>query len=455
MKRTLADFAEAVDGVLRGRDSAFTNVTSDSRACAAGELFVALRGERFDGHDFVATAAERGVSGAVVERYLDVAIPQILVSDVLNALQAAAAQWRRNFNCPVVGVAGSNGKTTTKEMVAAILSQRGPCLATRGTLNNHIGVPMTLLGLTEQHRSAVIEIGANHPGEVAALTAMASPSIGLVTNAGAEHLEGFGSLEGAALAEGEMFAGLDSGAVAVMNADDHYFSLWTSMNRAGTTLRFGESHGAEFRLLLEPAVFGDAGERQMFSMMTPDGEVAINLGLAGRHNVQNALAAGAAAFAAGCTPAQIVAGLNSVRPVKGRLEVKASRDGGCVIDDSYNANPSSLQAGLAVLAQSQDERWLVLGNMAELGDSARDAHRAAGEDARRAGVTRLFALGDLASDAADVFGSGAEVFSDCEALAARLKGSVVEGVTVLIKGSRVNRLERVVESLVNSAKTGV
>jgi len=455
MKRTLADFAEAVDGVLRGRDSAFTNVTSDSRACAAGELFVALRGERFDGHDFVAAAAARGVSGAVVERYLDVAIPQILVSDVLNALQAAAAQWRRNFNCPVVGVAGSNGKTTTKEMVAAILSQRGLCLATRGTLNNHIGVPMTLLGLTEQHRSAVIEIGANHPGEVAALTAMASPSIGLVTNAGAEHLEGFGSLEGAALAEGEMFAGLDSGAVAVMNADDHYFPLWTSMNRAGTTLRFGESHGAEFRLLLEPAVFGDAGERQMFSMMTPDGEVAINLGLAGRHNVQNALAAGAAAFAAGCTPAQIVAGLNSVRPVKGRLEVKASRDGGCVIDDSYNANPSSLQAGLAVLAQSQDERWLVLGNMAELGDSARDAHRAAGEDARRAGVTRLFALGDLASDAADVFGSGAEVFSDCEALAARLKGSVVEGVTVLIKGSRVNRLERVVESLVNSAKTGV
>ena len=455
MKRTLADFAEAVDGVLRGRDSAFTNVTSDSRACAAGELFVALRGARFDGHDFVAAAAERGVSGAVVERYLDVAIPQILVSDVLNALQAAAAQWRRNFNCPVVGVAGSNGKTTTKEMVAAILSQRGPCLATRGTLNNHIGVPMTLLGLTEQHRSAVIEIGANHPGEVAALTAMASPSIGLVTNAGAEHLEGFGSLEGAALAEGEMFAGLDSGAVAVMNADDHYFSLWTSMNRAGATLRFGESHGAEFRLLLEPAVFGDAGERQMFSMMTPDGEVAINLGLAGRHNVQNALAAGAAAFAAGCTPAQIVAGLNSVRPVKGRLEVKASRDGGCVIDDSYNANPTSLQAGLAVLAQAQDERWLVLGNMAELGDSARDAHRAAGEDARRAGVTRLFALGDLASDAADVFGSGAEVFSDCEALAARLKGSVVEGVTVLIKGSRVNRLERVVESLVNSAKTGV
>ena len=455
MKRTLADFTVAVNGVLRGRDAAFTNVTSDSRACAAGELFVALRGERFDGHDFVAAAAERGVSGAVVERYLDVAIPQIVVADALAALQAAAAQWRRNFNCPVVGVAGSNGKTTTKEMVAAILSQRGPCLATRGTLNNHIGVPMTLLGLTEQHRSAVIEIGANHPGEVAALTAIVSPSIGLVTNAGAEHLEGFGSLEGAALAEGELFAGLDSAAVAVMNADDHYFPLWTTMNRAGTALRFGESHSAEFRLLLEPAVFGDAGERQMFSMMTPAGETAINLGLAGRHNVQNALAAAAAAFAAGCTPAQIVAGLNSVRPVKGRLEVKASRDGGCVIDDSYNANPSSLQAGLAVLAQAQNEKWLVLGNMAELGDSARDAHRAAGEDARRAGVTKLFALGDLASDAADAFGSGAEIFSDCEILVDRLKGSVVEGGTVLIKGSRVNRLERVVESLVDSAKTGV
>jgi UDP-N-acetylmuramoyl-tripeptide--D-alanyl-D-alanine ligase len=455
MKQTLSDFASAMGGVLRGEDAAFHGVTSDSRSCAAGELFFALSGERFDGHDYVAAAAERGIAGVVVNRYQDLSVPQILVSDVLVALQTAAAKWRRSFQIPVVGVAGSNGKTTTKEMIAAILGQLGPCLATKGTLNNHIGVPMTLLRLTAQHRSAVIEIGANHPGEVAALTAFAAPTIGLVTNAGAEHLEGFGSVEGAAQAEGEMFAGLDRSALAVMNADDAYFPLWTRMNRAGTTLRFGESQGAEFRLLLEPAVFGDAGERQMFSMTTPAGDIAVNLGLAGRHNIQNALAAGAAAFAAGCTPAQILAGLNSVRPVKGRLEVKLSNDGGCVIDDSYNANPSSLQAGLAVLAQAPGERWLVLGNMAELGPSARDAHRAAGEDARQAGVTRLFALGNLASDAAHVFGSGAEVFLDCEALVDRLKGSVVDGVTVLIKGSRVNRLERVVESLVNSAKTGV
>jgi UDP-N-acetylmuramoyl-tripeptide--D-alanyl-D-alanine ligase len=455
MKQTLSDFALAMSGALHGEDAAFHGVTSDSRSCGAGELFFALSGERFDGHDYVTAAAERGVAGVVVNRFLDVSVPQILVSDVLIALQTAAAKWRRSFQIPVVGVAGSNGKTTTKEMVAAVLGHLGPCLSTKGTLNNHIGVPMTLLQLTEQHRSAVIEIGANHPGEVAALTAIAAPTIGLVTNAGAEHLEGFGSLEGAARAEGEMFAGLDSGAVAVMNADDDYFPLWTSMNRAGTTLRFGESREAEFRLLLEPAVFGDAGERQMFSMATPGGDIAVNLGLAGRHNIQNALAAGAAAFAAGCTPGQIAAGLNSVRPVKGRLEVKTSRDGGCVIDDSYNANPSSLQAGLTVLAETPSERWLVLGNMAELGASARQAHLAAGEEARRAGVTKLFALGDLAVAAADSFGAGAEVFADCDALVARLNGAVVQGVTVLVKGSRVNRLERVVDSLVNSAKTGV
>jgi UDP-N-acetylmuramoyl-tripeptide--D-alanyl-D-alanine ligase len=455
MKRSLVDFTTAVNGTLRGADAPFTGVTTDSRACLAGELFVALRGERFDGHEFVAAAAERGIAGAVVERYLDIAVPQILVTNTLVALQMAAAAWRRNFTIPVVGVAGSNGKTTTKEMVAAILGQLGPCLATKGTLNNHIGVPMTLLGLKGEHRSAVIEIGANHPGEVADLTAIAKPSIGIVTNAGAEHLEGFGSLEGAARAEGELFAGLDAAAIAVMNADDPFLQLWTGMSAAATSLRFGERLDSEFRLLLEPAVFGDFGERQLFSMTTPQGEITVNLGLAGRHNVQNALAASAAAYAAGCTPAQIVAGLNSVRPVKGRLEIKRAHSGGCVIDDSYNANPSSLQAGLSVLSQVSGERWLVLGNMGELGAVAIEAHRSAGEEARRAGVTKLFALGDLAAEAAAVFGDGAEVFSDCSLLGERLRDSVTEHVTVLVKGSRVNRLERVIETLVNSAATGV
>jgi UDP-N-acetylmuramoyl-tripeptide--D-alanyl-D-alanine ligase len=447
VKRSLAHFAGAMRGQLHGADATFTAVSTDSRTLARGELFVALAGPSFDGHDFVAAAAARGAAGAVVARPLPVAVPQIVVDDTLRALQRAGEAWRAQFAIPVVAVAGSNGKTTTKELIATVLAGQGPCHATRGTLNNHIGVPLTLLGLDARHTTAVIEIGANHPGEVAALVVLARPTVGIVTNAGAEHLEGFGTLEGVARAEGELFAGLDRGATAVINADDRYAPLWHAMSGAERRLSFGFAAGADFCVAGAVRAEGPAGATQEFRLSTPAGAVDVRLGLAGRHNVLNALGAAAAAHAAGADLATIAAGLARVRPVKGRLELKPALGGAFLIDDSYNANPSSLSAGLGVLAAAAGERWLVLGDRAELGAATREAHANAGREARDAGVTRLFAVGSLTGDAVAGFGTGAEWFPDTAALAARVAPLLRTGVTVLVKGSRLNRLERVVEAL--------
>ncbi len=447
MKRSLADFAAAMQGRLQGADAAFGAVSTDSRTLARGELFVALAGPSFDGHDFVAAAAARGAAGVVVTRPQPVALPQIVVDDTLRALQRAATAWRLQFAIPVVAVAGSNGKTTTKELIATVLAGRGPCHATRGTLNNHIGVPLTLLGLEPGHATAVIEIGANHPGEVAELVAYARPTVGIVTNAGAEHLEGFGSLEGVARAEGELFAGLGRDATAVVNADDAYAALWQSMSGAARRLRFGVARDAEFRVGGPVSSQGPAGAIQEFQLVTPVGTSTVRLGLAGAHNVLNALGAAAAAHAAGADLATIAAGLGRMRPVRGRLEVQPALNGAVLIDDSYNANPSSLSAGLGVLGGAAGERWLVLGDMAELGAATHAAHVSAGREARGAGVTRLFAVGALTGDAVAEFGAGAEWFPDAAALAARVKPLLHPGVTVLVKGSRLNRLERVVEAL--------
>jgi UDP-N-acetylmuramoyl-tripeptide--D-alanyl-D-alanine ligase len=452
VKRSLAYFAGAMRGQLQGADGGFGAVSTDSRTIGAGELFVALAGPSFDGHEFVGAAAARGAAGAVVARALPVAIPQIVVDDTLRALQRAAEAWRRQFDIPVVAVAGSNGKTTTKELIASVLAGRGACHSTRGTLNNHIGVPLTLLGLDARHASAVIEIGANHPGEVADLVLLARPTVGIVTNAGAEHLEGFGSLDGVARAEGELFAGLEPGATAVINVDDPYASLWQEMCGAQRRIGFGLAPGAEFRVAGAIRATGPAGSVQEFELATPAGTVAVRLALAGRHNVVNALGAAAAAFAAGADLAAIAAGLGRMRPVRGRLEPKWARGGAVLIDDSYNANPSSLSAGLGVLAQVPGERWLVLGDMGELGAAAAAAHRDAAREARAAGVTRLYAIGALCRDTVAEFGAGGEWFADAGDLAARLAPELRAGVTVLVKGSRVNRLERVVEAL--GAATG-
>jgi UDP-N-acetylmuramoyl-tripeptide--D-alanyl-D-alanine ligase len=449
MKRTLLKFAQACGGTLAGADAPYTDVVSDSRSLEPGQLFVALRGPTFNGNEFVGAARERGAAGALVEAAQSVALPQIVVGDTQVALARAAASWREGFSGALVGVAGSNGKTTAKEMTAAILSEAGKCLATRGNLNNHIGVPLTLLRLSAAHRYAVVEMGANRAGDVAGLVKIARPTIGVITNAGAEHLEGFGSLEGVARAEGEMVAGLAPAGTAVINADDEFFDLWRSLTRA-RVVSFGVRERADFRASDVRTAVGAHGFSTSFTLHAPAGSADIRLALGGAHNVANALAAAAAAASAGATLTHIVSGLAAVRAVPGRLQFKQASSGAWLIDDSYNANPSSVRAAIEVLATLSGRRWLVLGNMAELGEHAVGAHADLGEFARQHGVERLYALGALAALAAESFGAGAQAFGDASSLAAALSGALATAgpdVRLLVKGSRVNRLERVVDAL--------
>jgi UDP-N-acetylmuramoyl-tripeptide--D-alanyl-D-alanine ligase len=447
LERRLRNFAHACGGRLQGADRGFAAVSSDSRTLAAGDLFVALRGPRFNGHEFVGAAAAAGAAGALVDSPQPEALAQIVVADTQAALTRAGHAWRAALTIPVVGVAGSNGKTTAKEMTATILARAGSCLATRGNLNNHIGVPLTLLRLEPTHRFAVIEMGANRAGEVAALVRVARPTVGLITNAGAEHLEGFGSLEGVARAEGETVAGLDPGATAVLNADDEFVNLWRGMTPA-RVVTFGIAGAADFRASDLRTTLGVEGFLTRFSLSSPLGRAEIALHLGGRHNVANALGAAAAAAAAGASLEHIVAGLGAVRPVPGRLQLKQAACGAWIIDDSYNANPSSVRAGIEVLAAIEGRRWLVLGDMAELGEFAAAAHAQIGEFAREHGIERLLATGSLAAHAAESFGAGGQWFPDTEALTRELLGSLAATVRLLIKGSRVNRLERVVAALV-------
>ena len=457
--KTLANFAQLCGGRLKGADGAYTIVSSDTRTLGQGALFVALRGPNFDGNEFVGAALAAGAAGALVDGEQPAALPQIIVADTQAALERAGNGWREQFTIPVVGVAGSNGKTTAKEMTAAILGQMGNCLATRGNLNNHIGVPLTLLRIDTTHRFAVVEMGANRGGEVAALVRIARPTVGMITNAGAEHLEGFGSIEGVARAEGEMVEGLAPTATAVINADDEFADLWRKLTKA-QVVTFGVQAPADFKAADVRTTIGPEGFLTHFTLVCPLGSTAITLHMGGRHNVANALAAAAAAAAAGAKLEHIAAGLGAVRAVAGRLQFKKALGGAWIIDDSYNANPSSMRAGIEVLAELEGTKWLVIGDMAELGEYAPAAHTEIGEFARAHGVERLFAMGGLAKLAVDSFGAGGQWFPDAQALAGALlqalaastaSNAAAPGVRLLIKGSRVNRLERVVDTLVHGS----
>ena len=465
MKRTTGNAARVLGGQLIGEDVSYGVVSSDSRTLEPGSLFVALRGPNFDGADFVAAAAARGAVAALVERRVAAPLTQIVVPDALRALQQLASAWRAQFDCPIVGVAGSNGKTTAKTMTGAILSRMGLCMATQGNLNNHIGVPLTLMRLTSLHRSAVVEMGANRIGDVAELVKLARPTIGLITNAGAEHLEGFGDLDGVARGEGEMVAGLAPQATAIINADDPYAGYWRSVASARRIVTFG-AHAAGRpadggAVSGVPADFAakdvvqsiEHGEFQTrFTLQCPLGERPILLKAGGAHNIANALAAAAAAGAAGASLEDIASGLADFRAVSGRLQLKAGPRGSWIIDDSYNANPSSVRAGLEVLRSLSGATWLVLADMAELGEQTADMHAHVGSYARDCGVKRLFAMGTQSSRAVETFGPGGEWFADPNALIRRLQAELSPGVTVLVKGSRVNRLERVVQALTGGAK---
>jgi UDP-N-acetylmuramoyl-tripeptide--D-alanyl-D-alanine ligase len=451
MKRTLKDAALAVGGRLVGEDHAYGAVATDSRTLNPGSLFVALRGPNFDGAQFAVAAAARGAIGALVERQVEAPLTQVVVADALHALQTLAAAWRAQFAVALIAVAGSNGKTTAKEMTAAILARMGAVLATQGNLNNHIGVPVTLMRLEDSHRTAVVEMGANRVGDVAELMRIARPTVGLITNAGAEHLEGFGDLDGVAKGEGEAVSNLSPEGTAVINADDAYAGYWRSVATARRVVTFGLHGGADFTAE-NPQQAVERGEfATRFTLICPLGRAPILIKTGGAHNIVNALAAAAAAAAAGASLAEIAAGLADFRAVAGRLQLKAGLRGSWIIDDSYNANPSSVRAGLEVLRGLTGVKWLVLGDMAELGESSHDSHAHVGHYARDCGVTRLFAHGPLSSRAVETFGAGGEWFADTDSLTRRLTDEIAPAVTVLIKGSRINRLERVVQALTGAS----
>jgi len=427
---------------LLGADTRYLRITSDTRAVQPGDLFVALKGDRFDAHDFVAEAAAKGAVGALVSRPVDAPIAQLRVADTLQGLQALAASWREDFDLPVIGVTGSNGKTTTKQLLAAVFAARGPVLATEGNLNNHIGVPLTLARLKAAHRTAVIEMGASNPGEIALLAKLAAPTVGIVTQAGDAHLEGFGSREGVAKAKGELFAALRDG-VAVINADDAYAGLWKRLAGSNRIVSFGFAAHAEVRA----EDLHSTADGNRFTLLTPNGEAAVQLPLPGRHNIANALAAAAAGHALGLDASAIADGLQRVEKPKGRVLVHATASGARLIDDSYNANPTSLAAGMALLAKEPGQRLLVLGDMAELGPSADELHARAGIEAKALGLDALLTLGPRSALAARSFGIGGKAFETLEELIEALKPQLKTHTTVLVKGSRSARMERVVAAL--------
>ncbi len=426
-----------------GRDAVFTGVSIDTRTLRRGDLFVAIRGERHDGHDFVAEAVAAGATGGLFERALETTLPYVQVGNTRRALGEFAAFWRRQFGIPLIAVTGSNGKTTVKEMIGAILAETGPGCVTQGNLNNDIGVPLTLLRLRATDRYAVIEMGMNHRGEIDYLTRTARPTVAVITNASEAHLAGLGSVVEVARAKGEIIAGLQREGVAVLNADDPHFALWKQLAAAHRVVSFGLEHAAD--VTAQYALDTDGCRVQL---KTTEGDIEMRMPLLGRHNVMNALAATAAALQAGAGLKEVKDGLAKLKAVAGRLELKEGISGARVIDDTYNANPASLAAGLEVLREFKGERVLVLGDMVELGEQAADIHRRVGELARRLNVHRLFALGELTRHTVAAYGKGARHFDSPARLVDALQDCMHADMTVLVKGSRVMHMEQVVAGIV-------
>ncbi len=444
----LSQAAQVLGCEFIGHDVLFTSVSSDSRAINTGDLFVALQGENYDGAAFVASATQSGAVAALVKttsyRGVGSPCPLLLVDDTRLALGRLAAHWRAQFSIPVIAVTGSNGKTTVKEMLASILraatNDDDAVLATLGNLNNDIGMPLTLLKLRAVHRYAVIEMGMSHMGEIEYLTQLARPDVAIVNNAGSAHLAGLGSVEAVARAKGEVFTGLSPQGTAVINADDVYAPLWRELADGHTIIEFGLGKNTTVHAQWQVQDYG-----VRIGVVMPQGSFSAQLQVPGVHNVRNALAATAAALALHVPLPAIVTGLEQFSGVAARLQRKAALHGATLIDDTYNANPASLHAALEVLAQSPGKKILVLGDMGELGEDAVHLHSEIGAEARRFGVSQLLALGKLTPHTVHEFGKGACHFEQIEDLFAVLDKNLDIDSTVLVKGSRFMRMERVVQ----------
>lgn len=418
----------------------FHGITTDSRQVVPGMLFAALPGQTVDGHDYIPQAIERGAVATLVSRDIGQGVPSLRVDDVLAALGVLAAHWRGQCPARVVGITGSNGKTTVKEMVASILRQAGRVLATRGNFNNELGLPLTIFQLEKSHDYAVLEMGASKAGDIAYLAGIARPEVGVITNIGPAHLEGFKSIQGVALAKGEMFAALPPGGAAILNAAEPWVDTWLALNKAERIIYFNGDGSCHVQAnQVEDGVAVD----------TPQGRFSLELPLPGQHNLTNALAATAVCLALDIPLGLIKSGLESVQPVPGRLSLKHASRGWTVIDDTYNANPASLYAALQVLASQHGEPWLVMGDMKELGSDSRKLHAELGDAARSLGVKRLFAVGEASEAAVDAFGDHAEHFDSREGLIDALRAELRPGVTCLVKGSRSMGMEHVVKAISN------
>ncbi|MGL6041805.1 MAG: UDP-N-acetylmuramoyl-tripeptide--D-alanyl-D-alanine ligase [Deefgea sp.] len=450
MMLNLQETAQALGATLQGDPAVmFTRVTTDSRDIRAGDLFVALKGERFDAHDFVEQAFAQGAAAVLVER--EMAGNCIIVQDALLALGQLAGYWRAKHAAkPLVAITGSNGKTSLKEMLASILAVNAGSAdlvhATKGNLNNHIGLPLTLLGIRAEHRFVAAEMGMNHFGEIDYLTKIARPDVAVVNNAGAAHLEALGSVAGVARAKGEIFAGLIPAGIAIINADDEFAGLWRELSAEHVQISFGlqdaEISANQVQLLATGSTF---------KLSSPLGSAEITLSVPGLHNVRNALAAAASAIALQIPLADIAAGLSAWGGVKGRLQAKKAANGAQILDDTYNANPDSMRAAIDVLAaigaSSAQLTFLVLGDMGEVGADAAERHAEIGTYAQQQGISALFAVGDEMAHAVAAFGAQAQHFTNKADLLVALNAVLTPQSHVLVKGSRFMRMEDIVNAL--------
>jgi len=441
----LSEVALWTHGTLHGADASIRGVSIDTRKLGAGDLFVALKGERHDGHDHLAQAAARGAAGALVMQRVNSGLPQVVVADNVLALGDLASAVRAKRRARVVGITGSNGKTTVKALTASILQRHGRTHSNVGNFNNEIGLPLSLLTMPMDCEYAVIEMGAGKPGDIAYLAAIARPEVGLVNNIAPAHLERMGSLEGVAETKGALYQALPADGTAIINADDAFADFFAGLAGSRRMLRFGLTAKADVRadhIVLDP-------ERSAFTLITPMGAHPVQLPLPGRHNVGNALAAAAIAHALDVPLAVIAEALQNAPAVGGRLRRQVAAGGWSVIDDSYNANPGSTSAAITTLALQVGERWLVLGDMAELGTDAAALHAQIGKQAFDAGIEKLFAIGTLSAHAAHTFGASAEHFATQAELISALRARLHPGVSVLVKGSRSSAMEHVVAALLD------
>ncbi len=453
MHYRLSEITKVVQGKLCGNDVEIASVSIDTRSLQTGDLYVAIKGDHFDGHAFVEQAEQAGATAVLLERQAsNVFVPQIIVRNSRQALAEIAGTWRSQLTVKVAGVTGSNGKTTVKEMIAAILAEEDEVVYTQGNLNNDIGVPLTLLRLNQKHRYAVIEMGANHSDEIAYTSRYARPDVAVITNVGAAHIEGFGDLNGVARAKGEIIESLGRDGVAVLNRDDDFYGYWQALAGDRRVVSFGMDINADVRAEnTEMKIMGHEFVTR-FELHTATETMPVHIKLAGEHNVKNALAAAAVCKQFDIGLQQIKRGLEQMKPVNGRLMPLVGRRGNIIIDDSYNANPTSLRAALEVLVQCAGESWMVLGAFGELGRESQRLHKEMGELIKSMNIVRLLAIGSDARYTVDAFGKGAIFFNSQEELINTLKKDLKGNEIVLIKGSRAQKMEHVASALVDTIR---